>query len=85
MPNFLEMYVAHESLLEEVMTMRAREMSDRWCAYCGEPLAFNAAGVLAWRVGTRFVCNEFCAEGVSNDCVNLPSADRADAPELRGR
>jgi hypothetical protein len=65
--------------------MRTREISDRRCDYCGEPLAFNAAGVLAWRVGDRFVCNEFCAEGVSNDCVSLPAADLADPPELRGR
>jgi hypothetical protein len=61
--------------------MLAREMSERRCAYCGEPLVFNAVGVLAWRVENRFVCNEFCAEGVSNDCVNIPTADRAESAE----
>jgi len=35
------------------------------CAYCGEPLAFNAHGVQAWRTGNEFVCNEFCADGLS--------------------
>ena len=35
------------------------------CAYCGEPLAFNAHGVQSWRTGNEFVCNEFCADGLS--------------------
>ena len=42
------------------------------CAYCGEPLVFTALGVKAWRVGNEFVCNEFCADGISSspsDCV----------------
>jgi hypothetical protein len=34
------------------------------CAYCGEPLAFTSFGVTAWRAGDRFVCNEFCADGL---------------------
>lgn len=37
------------------------------CAYCGEPLSFTSNGVNAWRVGDRFVCNEFCADGISAD------------------
>ena len=36
------------------------------CAYCGEPLVFTALGVKAWRVGNEFVCNEFCADGISS-------------------
>jgi hypothetical protein len=49
---------------EHVMAKSSREMSYRACAFCGAPLAFNSAGVVAWRVGNQFVCNEFCAEGV---------------------
>jgi hypothetical protein len=42
------------------------------CAYCGDPLVFTALGVKAWRVGNEFVCNDFCADGISsspNDSV----------------
>jgi hypothetical protein len=35
------------------------------CACCGEPLAMAAQGMKAWRVGDHFVCNEFCADGIS--------------------
>jgi hypothetical protein len=35
------------------------------CAYCGEPLAMAAQGMKAWRVSDQFVCNEFCADGIS--------------------
>jgi hypothetical protein len=35
------------------------------CARCGEPLAMTAQGMKAWRVGDHFVCNEFCADGIS--------------------
>ena len=34
------------------------------CAYCGEPLVVTAYGVLAWRAGNYFVCDEFCADGI---------------------
>ena len=36
------------------------------CAYCGEPLAFTTHGIEAWRTGNDFVCNEFCADGLSS-------------------
>jgi hypothetical protein len=36
------------------------------CAYCGEPLAMAAQAMKAWRVGDQFVCNEFCADGISS-------------------
>jgi hypothetical protein len=49
--------------------MRSREGSDKRCAYCGEPLVFNAVGIMAWRVGNDFACNEFCAEGVSSERI----------------
>jgi hypothetical protein len=42
------------------------------CASCGEPLVLTAHGIKAWRVGDVFVCNEFCADGISsgsNDTV----------------
>jgi hypothetical protein len=35
------------------------------CACCGEPLAMAAQGMKAWRVSDHFVCNEFCADGIS--------------------
>jgi uncharacterized protein with PIN domain len=40
------------------------------CAYCGEPLAFTTHGIEAWRVRNEYVCNEFCADGVSLDSTN---------------
>ncbi len=36
------------------------------CAYCGEPLVFPAHGIEAWRTENDFVCNEFCADGLSS-------------------
>jgi hypothetical protein len=35
------------------------------CAYCGKPLAFTTHGIEAWRVRNEYVCNEFCADGIS--------------------
>jgi len=35
------------------------------CAYCGVALPIAFYGVYAWRVGNGFVCNEFCADGLS--------------------
>ena len=35
------------------------------CAYCGVALPIAYYGVDAWRVGNGFVCNEFCADGLS--------------------
>jgi hypothetical protein len=52
------------------MPGRFREISYGRCAYCGAPLTFNAAGVVAWRIGNRFVCNEFCAEGVPEERIS---------------
>jgi hypothetical protein len=40
------------------------------CAYCGVALPIAFYGVDAWRVGNGFVCNEFCADGLS-----LPNSD----------
>jgi hypothetical protein len=34
------------------------------CAFCGEPLELRLIGVVAWRVGKTFVCNEFCEDGI---------------------
>jgi hypothetical protein len=52
------------------MPGHAGEMSHGRCAYCSAPLAFNTAGVVAWRVGSRFVCNEFCADGVPDEFIS---------------
>ena len=47
--------------------MSGRVSTSYACAYCGEPLPFTSNGINAWRVGDRFVCNEFCADGISAD------------------
>jgi hypothetical protein len=49
------------------------------CAYCGAPLAMAAQGMKAWRVGSQFVCNEFCADGISPD-LDTPKAALAAVP-----
>ncbi len=35
------------------------------CTYCGAPLVLTALGIRAWRVGNEFVCNEYCADGIT--------------------
>ena len=44
------------------------------CAYCGEPLKITEHGIEAWRVEDKFVCNEYCADGIAptNSEVNGP-------------
>lgn len=54
------------------MPLRSREFNGH-CAYCSAPLVANAAGLVAWRVGNQFVCNEFCADGLP-DAATVPSA-----------
>jgi hypothetical protein len=61
------------------MSLRTRKLSHGRCAYCSAPLTSNAAGVVAWRVGNRFVCNEFCADGRPDEHLNPESMPRADA------
>jgi hypothetical protein len=61
------------------MFLRARKLSHARCAYCGAPLSFNAAGIVAWRVGNRFVCNEFCADGLPDEQLGPESLRHADA------
>jgi hypothetical protein len=63
------------------MSATSRAVSFGQCAFCGEPLVSNAMGVVAWRVGNRFVCNEFCADGVSTDQMSVRE-DRADTAKL---
>jgi hypothetical protein len=69
------------------MSGTARAVSFGQCAFCGEPLVYNAMGVVAWRVGSRFVCNEFCADGVSTDQMSVREdwADTAKLTELLPR
>jgi hypothetical protein len=64
------------------MSLRSRELSHGRCAYCRAPLTFNSAGVVAWRVGNRFACNEFCAEGVSDEIMNPKILPIAEDPKL---
>ena len=44
------------------------------CAHCGETLELNWHGVNAWRVGNKFVCNEFCADGITPTNIDVPEA-----------
>jgi hypothetical protein len=53
------------------------------CAYCGEPLSFSSNGIKAWRVRERFVCNEFCADGISADGETPGNAFLPPRPEIR--
>jgi hypothetical protein len=63
------------------MARASRDFSYRRCAFCDAPLAFNSAGVVAWRVGNRFACNEFCAEGVPSDRPSPEAMPRAERPK----
>ena len=42
------------------------------CAYCGSLLPTNIEGVEAWRLGNKYVCNEFCADGIPDGSSVLP-------------
>ena len=37
------------------------------CAYCSEPFRITEQGVEAYRVRDQLVCNEFCAQAVSEE------------------
>jgi hypothetical protein len=63
------------------MPPRSREINRR-CAYCSAPLVSNAAGLVAWRVGNQFVCNEFCADGLPDTTVRPEAVLRPDGAEL---
>ena len=64
------------------MGLLSRELSASRCAYCGAPLTLNTAGVMAWRVGNQFVCNEFCADGLPDD---MREREAARAPRRRAQ
>jgi len=55
------------------------------CAYCDEPLALNARGVNAWRVGNQFVCNEFCADGIAPQYIAAPEKQSPPPIKAHGR
>jgi hypothetical protein len=55
------------------MDAQSSGISPKLCAYCGSVLPCNIEGIEAWRVGSQFVCNEFCADGISSD-IDRPSA-----------
>jgi hypothetical protein len=63
-------------------------MSHGRCAYCSAPLIFNASVlfnasvVVAWRVGNRFVCNEFFADSVPNESISPQAALPYDGPKV---
>jgi hypothetical protein len=63
------------------MPLRARQISHRRCAYCSAPLTSNAAGIVAWRVGNRFVCNEFCADGLPDETLTPEARPVDDGPK----
>jgi hypothetical protein len=60
-----------ESAREIDMVSRSTSIA---CAHCGQPFPKVEGRVQQWRVGNRFACNEFCAEGVEGE------ARRPDAP-----
>jgi hypothetical protein len=37
------------------------------CAHCGKTLPSTSFGIGAWCTGNKFVCNEFCADGILLD------------------
>jgi hypothetical protein len=37
------------------------------CAYCNEPFRLTEQGIEAYRVGEQLVCNEFCAQAISEE------------------
>jgi hypothetical protein len=51
------------------MSTHGGDISPDLCAYCDSVLLRNIGGVEAWRVGSRFVCNEFCADGIPDELV----------------
>src|ERR1700746_2359916 len=55
------------------------------CAYCGEPLRLTTQGVAAWRTGSAFVCNEYCADGIAppDRTSNCPSSLGAPMADLK--
>jgi len=61
------------------MPSRSHEMNRR-CAFSGAPLVANATGLLAWRVGDQFVCNEFCADGLPEAMTPQAVPDGAKQP-----
>jgi hypothetical protein len=63
------------------MGRRVRDGSFEHCAYCGALLPFNK-GILAWRVGARFVCNEFCGDGIAGE-DEIGAAPQLFAPSER--
>ena len=59
------------------MPLRSHEHHGR-CAYCSAPLISNAAGLVAWRVGNQFACNEFCADGLPDEVMSPAAVSRTD-------
>ena len=37
------------------------------CAYCSEPFRITEQGIEAYRVADQYVCNEFCAQAISEE------------------
>jgi hypothetical protein len=54
------------------MGARVGDIFPERCAYCGSVLPYNIEGIEAWRVGSRFVCNEFCLDGIQDDVAAPP-------------
>jgi hypothetical protein len=49
------------------MDAQSSDISPKLCTYCGSSLPCSIEGIEAWRVRSQFVCNEFCADGISGD------------------
>ena len=63
------------------MHAHSAEIVSPRCACCGEPLYFNGRDVEAWRVGTQFVCNEFCADGISEKALDTRTVAPLGSPK----
>jgi hypothetical protein len=55
------------------------------CAYCGKPLEVSAFGVLAWRAGKDFVCDEFCADGIAPAYIDTLEVRQSPSTKLQAR
>jgi hypothetical protein len=62
---------AFGALMEQAMSNHSR--SSR-CAYCGNPFPTVEGRIQQWRVGDRYACNEFCAEGVESQAPERRAA-----------
>ena len=52
---------------EEAMQVPSVLTVAKRCAYCSEPFRITEQGIEAYRVADQYVCNEFCAQAISEE------------------